>query len=168
MAAGPAISAAMKPQIGQSAPDFTAPVAGGDFPDGSSVTLSSLRSRRVVLVFYPKDDTPGCTTQACALRDGWDDIKEKALVFGVSIDPVKSHNKFIAKHSLPYPLIADEEKTLVADYGVWVEKSLYGKSYMGTERSTFVIGPDGKIEAIFEKVGPADHLGLLAAALEEK
>lgn len=158
----------MKPQIGQPAPDFTAPVTGGDYPDGSTLALSSLRGRRVVLVFYPKDDTPGCTTQACALRDGWDDIKEKALVFGVSIDPVKSHNKFIAKYSLPYPLLADEEKTIVADYGVWVEKSLYGKTYMGTERSTFVIGPDGKIEAILEKVAPADHLDLLAAALEGK
>jgi peroxiredoxin Q/BCP len=155
----------MKPPIGLPAPDFTAPVTGGDYPEGSILTLSSLRGRRVVLVFYPKDDTPGCTTQACALRDGWDDIKEKALVFGVSIDPVKSHNKFIAKHSLPYPLIADEEKRIVADYGVWVEKSLYGKTYMGTERSTFVIGPDGTIEAILEKVAPADHLALLAAAL---
>lgn len=111
----------MKPQIGQPAPDFTAPVAGGDYPTGATVSLSALRGHRVVLVFYPKDDTPGCTTQACSLRDGWEGIREKALVFGVSIDPVKSHNKFITKHSLPYPLIADEEKAIVRAYGVWVE-----------------------------------------------
>lgn len=158
----------MKPRIGQPAPDFTAPVAGGDFIPGATLTLSALRGQRVVLVFYPKDDTPGCTIQACALRDGWDGIKEKALVFGVSVDPVKSHNKFIAKHSLPYPLIADEEKSIVEAYGVWVEKSMYGKAYMGTERSTFVIGADGKIEAVLEKVAPAEHLDLLAAALTGK
>jgi peroxiredoxin Q/BCP len=158
----------MKPQIGQPAPDFTAPVAGGDYPDGAVLTLSALRGHRVVLVFYPKDDTPGCTTQACALRDCWDAVKDQALVFGVSVDPVKSHDKFISKHSLPYPLIADDEKTIVSDYGVWVEKSMYGKTYMGTERSTFIIAPDGTIQAILEKVAPADHLDLLAAALKGK
>ena len=158
----------MKPQIGQPAPDFTAPVTGGDYREGSLLTLSALRGQRVVLVFYPKDDTPGCTTQACALRDGWDAIKDQALVFGISVDPVKSHNKFIANHSLPYPLIADEAKTIVADYGVWVEKSMYGKTYMGTERSTFVIGADGRVESILEKVAPAEHLELLTAALAGK
>jgi peroxiredoxin Q/BCP len=158
----------MKPQIGQPAPDFTAPVTGGDYPEGSSITLSALRGQRVVLVFYPKDDTPGCTTQACALRDGWEEIRGQARVFGVSIDPVKSHNKFIAKYSLPYPLIADPDQQIVADYGVWVEKSMYGKTFMGTERSTFIIAPDGSIESILEKVAPAKHLELLAEALAGK
>lgn len=158
----------MKPQIGQPAPDFTAPVTGGDYPEGSSITLSALRGQHVVLVFYPKDDTPGCTTQACALRDGWEQIRDQARIFGVSIDPVKSHNKFIAKHSLPYPLIADLDQQIVSDYGVWVEKSMYGKTFMGTERSTFIIAPDGTIESILEKVAPAKHLELLADALAGK
>ena len=155
----------MKPQTGQSAPDFTAPVVGADFGDDATVTLSDLCGQRVVLVFYPKDDTPGCTKQACALRDGWDDVRAQARVFGVSIDPVKSHRKFIAKHGLPYPLIADEDQSIVRAYGVWVEKSMYGKTYMGTERSTFVIGADGRIAAMLEKVAPDAHLALLLEAL---
>lgn len=158
----------MKPKIGQIAPDFTAQVTGGDYPDGASLALSTLRGQRVALVFYPKDDTPGCTIQACALRDGWEDVKEKALVFGVSVDPARSHNKFILKQSLPYPLISDDEKTIVSDYGVWVEKSMYGKTFMGTERTTFLIGPDGKIEAVLEKVKPEEHLRLLLEALGNK
>jgi peroxiredoxin Q/BCP len=155
----------MKPPIGQTAPDFTAPVVGDDSGEDATLTLSDLRGQRVVLVFYPKDDTPGCTKQACALRDGWDDVKAQARVFGVSIDPVKSHRKFIAKHGLPYPLIADEDQSIVRSYGVWVEKSMYGKTYMGTERSTFVIGADGTIEAVLEKVAPDKHLALLLEAL---
>ena len=155
----------MKPEIGQLAPAFTAPVTGGDFGDDASVSLEDLRGERVVLVFYPKDDTPGCTKQACALRDDWDSLKTKAKVFGVSIDPVKSHRKFIGKYDLGYPLIADEDRSIVGAYGVWVEKSMYGKKYMGTERSTFVIGADGRIEAILEKVSPDAHLGLLREAL---
>lgn len=155
----------MKPQIGTPAPNFTAPVTGEGYGEDASLSLSDLRGERVVLVFYPKDDTPGCTKQACALRDGWTDVKAKARVFGVSIDPVKSHRKFIAKYELPYPLIADENQQIVNDYGVWVEKTLYGKNYMGTERSTFVIGADGRIEAILEKVSPDEHLDLLLKAL---
>ena len=115
--------------------------------------------------FYPKDDTPGCTTQACALRDEWAEFSGKAVIFGVSPDSAKSHAKFIAKHSLPFPLLVDEEKKIVGDYGVWVEKSMYGKKYMGTERTTFVIGSDGKISAILRKVKPAEHSELLRAAL---
>lgn len=149
--------------VGDTMPDIAL-----ETPDGGTVRPSDFRGRKLVVFFYPKDDTPGCTTQACSLRDGWEGIREKALVFGVSIDPVKSHNKFITKHSLPYPLIADEEKAIVRAYGVWVEKSMYGKTFMGTERSTFVIGPDGEIEAILEKVAPAEHLNLLAAALAGK
>jgi peroxiredoxin Q/BCP len=118
-----------------------------------------------VLYFYPKDDTPGCTTQACGLRDAWGVIKQKAVVFGVSIDPPKSHRKFIEKFNLPFPLLSDTSQTLVQAYQVWVEKSMYGKTYMGTERSTFVIGGDGKIKAIFRKVKPDQHIDLLLSAL---
>ena len=155
----------MKPAIGQPAPDFTAIAVGGEHRDGEEVTLSSLRGSRVVLVFYPKDSTPGCTTQACALRDGWDDLKDRAKVFGVSIDGAKSHRKFIEKENLPYPLLVDEDRKIVESYGVWVEKSMYGKTYMGTERSTFVIDDQGNVEAILEKVSPKTHLEDLLAVL---
>lgn len=147
-----------KPSLKTSAPDFTAPVVGGDYPEGATVTLRQLKGKPVVLYFYPKDDTPGCTKQACALRDGWREINEKARVFGVSIDSVKSHAKFIQKHDLPFPLIADEDKAIVTAYGVWVEKSMYGKKYMGTERSTFIIDKNGRVSAILEKVKPEEHL----------
>ena len=147
-----------KPILHSPAPDFTAPVIGGGYQAGDTVTLSQFKGHTVVLYFYPKDDTPGCTKQACALRDGWSQISQKAMVFGISTDPVKRHAKFIQKYALPFPLISDEDQQIVNAYGVWVEKSLYGKSYMGTERSTFVIGPDGRIAAIFEKVKPDQHL----------
>lgn len=147
------------------APDFTASVAGEGYDDSSTITLSGLRGSRVVLIFYPKDQTPGCTTQACALRDGWKELPDDLRIFGVSTDDLKSHRKFIDKEHLPYPLIADPEKEIVGSYGVWVEKSMYGKKYMGTERSTFVIGADGKIETVLEKVSPKKHLELLKAAL---
>jgi peroxiredoxin Q/BCP len=155
----------MKPQTGQQAPTFTAAVTGEGYGEEATVSLENLRGERVVLVFYPKDDTPGCTKQACALRDGWDGLKAKARVFGVSVDPLKSHRRFIAKHGLPYPLIADEDQAIATAYGVWVEKSMYGKKYMGTERSSFVIGADGTIEAVLEKVAPDEHLTRLIAAL---
>ena len=153
------------PAIGSQAPAFQLPVTGGAYPEGTVLSSADLAGKPYVLYFYPKDDTPGCTTQACALRDGWNDLSKKAAVFGVSIDSVKSHQKFIQKHSLPFPLLADEEKTLAEAYGVWVEKSMYGKTYLGTERSTFVIGPDGKIKAILPKVKPAEHLNQLLTAL---
>jgi peroxiredoxin Q/BCP len=157
--------APVKPRIGDPAPLFTAPIAGDGYGEEDTLTLADLRGERVVLVFYPKDDTPGCTKQACALRDNWDTVKSKARIFGVSIDPVKKHRKFIAKYELPYPLIADEDQRIVNAYGVWVEKSLYGKKYMGTERTTVIIGPDGRIEAILQKVSPDEHLELLTKAL---
>jgi peroxiredoxin Q/BCP len=147
-----------KPSLKTPAPDFTAPVVGGDYPEGANLTLGQIKGKPVVLYFYPKDDTPGCTKQACALRDGWKEIAEKARVFGISIDTVKSHAKFIQKHDLPFPLIADEDKAIVNAYGVWVEKSMYGKKYMGTERSTFIIDENGRISAILEKVKPEEHL----------
>jgi len=153
-------------KVGDKAPAFKTTAVGGAYGEGQTVSLGDFKGRTVVLYFYPKDDTPGCTTQACALRDAWTDFAGKAAVFGVSIDPAKSHQKFIAKYSLPFPLLSDEEQKIVADYGVWVEKSMYGKTYMGTERSTFVIGPDGKIKAIFRKVKPDEHTAKVLAALE--
>lgn len=157
----------MKPQVGDVAPLFTAPVVRGNDPEDTTATVSlaDLRGERVVLVFYPKDDTPGCTQQACALRDDWSGLAGRARIFGVSVDPVKSHRKFIRKHALPYPLLSDEAKEIVQAYGVWGEKSFMGRKYLGTERSTFVIGPDGRIAAVLEKVSPADHLRLLREAL---
>jgi peroxiredoxin Q/BCP len=149
-----------KLEIGDAAPAFTLTDT-----DGQPVSLQQFAGSRVVLYFYPKDDTPGCTKQACALRDAWRDFAGRAAVFGVSIDSAKSHAKFIAKHALPFPLLTDEDKQLVAAYGVWVEKSMYGKTYMGTERTTFVIGPDGKIKAIFRKVKPDEHAALVRSAL---
>lgn len=154
-----------KPAIGVLAPDFTAPVVGGSYPSGASVTLSQLRDKPVVLYFYPKDDTPGCTKQACGIRDSWASLGKKAHIFGVSVDPVKSHEKFIKKFELPFPLISDADKKIVEAFGVWVEKSMYGKKYMGAERSTFVIDTEGKIKAVLEKVKPEEHVDLLEKAL---
>ncbi len=150
---------------GKKAPSFSLPVAGGDYAEGATVTLASLKGQNVVLYFYPKDDTPGCTIQACSIRDGWDRIHQKAAVFGVSIDPIKSHAEFIKKHSLPFPLFSDELKEMVEAYGMWVEKSMYGKKYMGTERSTVIIGPEGNIKTVLRNVQPAAHLELVLQAL---
>ena len=147
-----------QPHPGIKAPAFSAPAIGGEYSTATVVKLSDLKGETVVLYFYPKDDTPGCTKQACALRDGWSEISAKAKVFGVSIDPIKSHEKFIKKHSLPFPILSDEDHKIVEAYGVWVEKSMYGKTYMGTERTTFIIGPDGKIKAVLPKVKPDEHL----------
>ena len=146
------------PKTGSKAPAFTAPAIGGDYSEATTVKLADLKGSTVVLYFYPKDDTPGCTKQACALRDGWSEISAKAKVFGVSIDPIKSHQKFIKKYELPFPILSDEDHAIVEAYGVWVEKSMYGKTYFGTERSTFIIGPDGKIKAVLPKVKPDEHL----------
>jgi peroxiredoxin Q/BCP len=147
-----------QPQPGSKAPAFSAHAVGGFYEEPAMVHLAKLKGETVVLYFYPKDDTPGCTKQACALRDGWREISAKAKVFGVSIDPIKSHEKFIKKHSLPFPIISDEDHKIVNAYGVWVEKSMYGKTYMGTERTTFIIGPNGKIKAVLPKVKPEEHL----------
>jgi peroxiredoxin Q/BCP len=155
----------MKPCVGDQAPDFTAAITGGSYGESSSITLSDLRGARVVLVFYPKDQTPGCTTQACAIRDAWKELPSDVRVFGVSVDDLESHRKFIERERLPYPLIADPDREIVERYGVWVEKSMYGKKFMGTERSTFVIGEEGKIQAVLEKVAPKKHLELLLEAL---
>ena len=157
------MGADLKP--GDAAPDFRATAVGGKYGTGQEVALSDFAGRALVLYFYPKDDTPGCTAQACALRDGWADFEGKAEIFGVSVDPVKSHEKFIAKFGLPFPLLSDESHALVEAYRVWVEKSMYGKKYMGAERSTFVIGPDGKIRTILRKVKPEEHARQLLESL---
>jgi peroxiredoxin Q/BCP len=153
-------------QPGDKAPSFTATAVGGQYGSGISLKLSELKGSPVVLYFYPKDDTPGCTTQACGIRDAWSEIKVTgAHLFGVSIDPAKSHEKFIGKFNLPFPLLADTDKAIVEAYGVWVEKSMYGKKYMGTERTTFVIDSNGKIAAIFPKVKPTEHSELVLKAI---
>ena len=150
---------------GAPAPAFSALAVGGKYGAGKTVTLEQFTGSPVVLYFYPKDDTPGCTAQACGLRDGWSEFDGKAEIFGVSVDSAVSHQKFIARHQLPFPLLADPEKKMVNDYGVWVEKSMYGKKYMGAERTTFVIGRDGRIAAVLGKVKPEAHVERLRAAL---
>lgn len=138
---------------GSPAPDFTLPRDGG-----GSLTLSSLRGKPVVLYFYPKDDTSGCTTEAIAFSSLSADFEAAgATVIGISPDSVKSHDKFIAKHGLSVALAADEDKSVLEAYGVWKEKSMYGRTYMGVERSTFLIDPEGKIAAIWPKVKVAGH-----------
>jgi peroxiredoxin Q/BCP len=154
-------------KVGDPAPDFAASAVGGKYGSGQQVSLQQLRGKSVVLYFYPKDDTPGCTVQACALRDSWSDLEARGEIFGVSIDSEKSHEKFIGKYQLPFPLLSDTDKKIVEAYGVWVEKSMYGKKYMGAERSTFVIDSDGRISSIFRKVKPEEHVDLLLNALPQ-
>ncbi|RFC51808.1 MAG: peroxiredoxin Q/BCP [Verrucomicrobia bacterium] len=153
------------PAVGTRAPEFAAVVVGGGYEGGEEVTLGMLAGRVVVLYFYPKDDTPGCTVQACGLRDAWEEVRAKALVFGVSVDSVASHEKFIGKHGLPFPLLSDPDHAVAEAYGVWVEKSMYGKKYMGVERTTVVIGEDGSVRAVLPKVSPKEHAGALLAVL---
>jgi peroxiredoxin Q/BCP len=149
------------PAAGQQAPDFTLPDQ-----DGKAVRLSDLRGKRVVLYFYPKDDTSGCTTQACAIRDRAPEFDTKgAIVLGVSPDAPASHRKFREKYNLPFTLLADTEHTVAEKYGVWKEKTLYGRKYWGNERTTFVIGRDGRIEQVLERVKPAGHADDVLALL---
>jgi thioredoxin-dependent peroxiredoxin len=150
-------------EVGDTAPDFTTPDQNGD-----PVTLSKLKGKPVVLYFYPKADTPGCTTQACGVRDHKADYSDAgATVLGVSPDPVKKIGKFVDKFDLGFPLLSDEDHSVAEAYGVWVEKSMYGRTYMGNERTTFVIGPDGVITHVFRKVKPAEHDEKILAALTE-
>lgn len=155
----PTIVSAIAP--GTVAPDFTLLSDTGE-----SVTLSDLRGRPVVLFFYPKDDTPSCTTEACEFRDAMPQFTElDAAVFGISPDSVKSHAKFRAKYALPYPLLADTERAVSQAYGVWKEKSMYGRKYMGVERTTFVIDIHGAVVRVFNKVKAAGHAAEVRAAL---
>ncbi|MFZ9932833.1 MAG: peroxiredoxin [Chthoniobacterales bacterium] len=151
---------------GDQAPDFQALAVGGEYGEGTEVRLADLAGRRVVLYFYPKDDTPGCIREACGLRDAWSEITAtNSAVFGVSVDGAASHLAFIEKYHLPFPLLSDADHRMVKAYGVWVEKERDGKKSMGTERSTFVIGRDGRIEQVFRRVAPDEHAALLLPAL---
>ncbi len=148
---------------GDDAPDFTTKNQNGE-----DVKLSDYKGKRVVLYFYPKDDTPGCTKEACSLRDSFDVFEEKGIkIFGVSNDDEKSHQKFISKYSLPFDLLADTDKKLVNDYEVYGEKMNYGKKYMGINRTTFLIDEDGKIVKIFKKVKVDEHAGEVLEAFGE-
>ncbi len=143
----------MSLEVGQKAPDFEAKIETGE-----TVKLSDYRGKKVILYFYPKDATPGCTAQACNLRDNYEKLKKEGyVIFGVSSDSEKSHQKFKEKQSLPFSLIADPDLKVHELYGTWVEKSMYGRKYMGTARTTFIIDEEGKIEEIIEKVNTKDH-----------
>ena len=140
-------------QAGDKAPEFE-----GLDQDGNTIKLSDFSGKKLVLYFYPKDNTPGCTAQACNLRDNYDAmIKAGYAVVGISSDSAKKHQNFINKFDLPFPLIADEDKSIHEQFGTWVEKSMYGRSYMGTARTTFVIDENGTIEEVIAKVKTKDH-----------
>jgi peroxiredoxin Q/BCP len=146
---------------GRPAPDFTLTSDAGE-----EITLSSFKGSPVVLYFYPKDDTPGCTTQACGIRDAWGEFEERgAVVLGVSADSPAKHTKFRKKYGLPFTLLADEDHAVCDAYGTWVEKSMVGKKYMGIERSTFVIDADGNVAKVMRRVKPDTHADDVLAAL---
>jgi peroxiredoxin Q/BCP len=146
---------------GTIAPDFTLEASGG-----GSVSLSDYRGKTVVLYFYPKDDTPGCTTEACNFRDDYSDIiAAGAVVLGVSPDTVKSHDKFTLKYELPFALLSDPEHEVAEVYGAWGEKKMYGRSYMGIMRSTYIIDENGVIVKVFPKVSPKNHSEQVLAVL---
>ena len=151
----------LKLQAGDPAPEFSADTNGG-----GHVSLADFRGKPVILYFYPKDDTPGCTKEACAFRDQFAGFQKKgAIVLGVSPDPVKAHDKFVEKFKLPFTLLADVDKKIVTAYGVWGEKTFMGRKYMGTHRVTFLIGPDGRIQKIWPLVKPESHAAEILAAL---
>lgn len=157
-----ATSPELKLKEGDRAPAFSAAASGGD-----KVSLSDFKGKPVILYFYPRDDTSGCTKEACAFRDHFSDFKAAgAVVLGVSADSVKSHDKFAGKYRLPFTLLADEDKKIVQAYGVWGQKSFLGKKYMGIHRVTFLIGADGRIRKIWPKVKPEAHAEEVLAALK--
>lgn len=151
----------LKLKPGDKAPAFT-----GTTQDGTTVSLAELKGKDVILYFYPRDDTPGCTKEACAFRDDFAQFKAKgAVVLGVSKDSAKSHGKFVEKYKLPFTLLADEDKQIAQAYGAWGEKSFLGKKYMGMHRVTFLIGPDGRLKKVWPLVKPAEHAQEVLAAL---
>ncbi|MFW6214338.1 MAG: thioredoxin-dependent thiol peroxidase [Alkalispirochaetaceae bacterium] len=140
-------------EVGDKAPDFTLPDQ-----DGKEVRLADYAGKRVIVYFYPKDDTPGCTKEACSIRDTFPALSEKdAVVFGISADSVESHRKFKAKHNLPFTLLSDPDKQVIQAYGAWGTKKMYGKEYEGIMRYTYLIAPDGTVEKAFDKVKTASH-----------
>jgi peroxiredoxin Q/BCP len=146
---------------GDPAPDFSAPAS-----HGATVSLSEFHGKNVILYFYPKDDTPGCTKEACAFRDNFGQFERRgAVILGVSVDSVKAHDKFAEKFKLPFTLVADVDKRIVGAYGVWGEKKFMGRKYLGTHRVTFLIGPDGRIKKIWPLVKPDEHAAEVLAAL---
>ena len=148
-------------EVGDKVPSFSL-----NQTDGTTIKSSDWSGKTVVLYFYPKDDTPGCTKEACSLRDGYAAFKKKGvLVYGISPDDVDSHRKFTQKFKLPFPLLADDGHAVAEKFGVWVEKNLYGKKSMGIARTTFVIGPDGKIAKVIKKVNTEQHAGQLLEVL---
>ena len=150
-------------QAGAKAPDFNT-----TDQSGKKVTLKDYRGKRVVLYFYPKDDTPGCTKEACAFRDHFAEFKKLNVeVLGVSVDTEKSHKSFAEKFKLPFTLLADTEKNIVNAYGVWGEKSMYGRKYMGTNRVTYLIDESGRIAAVFPKVKPEEHVAEILATISQ-
>jgi peroxiredoxin Q/BCP len=151
----------LKLKEGDKAPDFTAVTN-----DGTKVSLSDFKGKNLILYFYPRDNTPGCTKEACAFRDDFAELKKKgAAVLGVSTDSAKSHAKFVEKFKLPFTLLADEDKQIVQAYGAWGPKTFMGMKFTGTHRITFLIGPDGRIKKIWPKVKPAEHAREVLAAL---
>jgi peroxiredoxin Q/BCP len=151
----------LKLKEGDIAPSFSAATNGG-----AKISLSDFKGRNVILYFYPRDNTPGCTREACSFRDHWDEFQKKgAVILGVSTDKAKSHDKFVEKYKLPFPLLADEDKKIVETYGVWGPRTFMGINYIGTARATFLIGPDGKIKKIWPKVKVAEHWQEALAAL---
>jgi peroxiredoxin Q/BCP len=151
----------LKLKEGDKAPAFTVATNGG-----GKLSLSDFKGKNVILYFYPKDDTPGCTKEACGFRDHWDAYKKAgAVILGVSTDNVKKHDKFVEKFKLPFTLLADEDKKIVEAYGVYGPKTFMGVKYTGTHRVTFLIGPDGKIKKIWPKVKAAEHAEEVLAAL---
>jgi peroxiredoxin Q/BCP len=150
------------------APDFTLPAVGDeDFVKNGQVHLEDLRGHPVVLYFYPKDDTPGCTKEACSFRDANHEMQKRgAVVLGVSADSVESHRKFAEKFGLSFPLLADTDTTVSQLYGVWQEKNMYGKKYMGVNRETFLIDKDGTVRKIWHKVKPDEHADEVLEAIE--
>ena len=152
----------LKLKGGDKAPAFTVATSGG-----GKISLADYLGKNIILYFYPKDDTPGCTKEACAFRDGFAEFKKRgAVILGVSLDSVKSHDKFVEKFKLPFTLLADEDKKIVEAYGVWGEKSFMGRKYLGVYRVTFLIGPDGKIKKIWPEVKPEEHAAEVLAALK--
>ena len=150
----------LKLKEGDQAPDFSAETSGG-----GRISLSDLAGKHVVLYFYPKDDTPGCTKEACAFRDSYKEFRDRGIVvLGVSPDPVRAHDKFVEKFKLPLTLVADTDKRIVNAYGVWGEKTFMGRKYQGTYRVTFLIGPDGRIQKIWPQVKPEEHAAEVLAA----